>query len=415
MLSRSPVVIAVSLLAGMTGPLAAQRASGPACDELNAGVALPSGFCTTIFADSVGAARHLVVAPNGDVFIAIGNGRGGRGGVLALRDTDGDGKADLKERWGENGGNGIALRGNNLYFATNDAVLRYNIRTGELKPAGAPDTLVRELPAVRSHTPKSIALGRANELYVNIGSPSNVCATQKVGQDPCPELETRAGIWQFDLTRLNQRQSDGVHYATGLRNIVALMTSADGQLWGAQHGRDALFQDFPQYFDQKAGAEKPAEIFVSIGKGDDYGWPYCFYDQDLQKQVLAPEYGGDGKQIGRCAEMDTPLVAFPGHWAPNGVFFKSNRGFPAKYHGGLFVAFHGSWNRAPEPQAGTNVTFVPFRNGRPTGDYEVFADWAVKGRSAPYRPVGLAEGTDGSLYVTDDVGGRIYRVDFRGR
>ena len=407
--------IALAAVAFFTTAVSAQRVDRPACDELNAGVVLPTGFCIAIFADSVGASRHLVVAPNGDVFVAVANGRGARGGILALRDTNGDGRADVKERWGENGGNGIALRGSNLYFATNDAVLRYNLGAGELRSAAAPDTLVRELPAVRSHTAKSIALGRNNELYVNIGSPSNVCATQKVGQDPCSELETRAGIWQFDLTRLNQRQADGTRFATGLRNIVALMTTPDGQVWGAQHGRDNLFQDFPQYFDQKAGAEKPAEIFARIEKGDDFGWPYCFYDQDQGKQVLAPEYGGDGKQVGRCANADKPLVAFPGHWAPNGVLFKSDRQFPAKYRGGLFVAFHGSWNRAPEPQAGFNGAFVPFRNGQPTGAYEVFADWPAKGRNVPYRPVGLAEGTDGSLYITDDVGGRIYRVFYRQR
>ena len=272
--------IALASLALFAARVSAQRVDRPACDELNGGVALPSGFCIAIFADSVGAARHLVVAPNGDVIVAVANGRGARGGILTLRDTNGDGRADLKERWGENGGNGIALRGSNLYFATNDAVLRYNLRAGELRATAGPDTIVRELPAVRSHTPKSIALGRNNELYVNIGSPSNVCATQKVGQDPCPELETRAGIWQFDLTKLNQRQADGTRFATGLRNIVALMTTPDGQVWGAQHGRDNLFQDFPQFFDQKAGAEKPAEIFARIEKDDDFGWPYCFYDQD---------------------------------------------------------------------------------------------------------------------------------------
>src|SRR5262249_28300467 len=150
---------------------------------------------------------------------------------------------------------------------------------GQLVAAGNPDTLVRDLPANRSHTAKSIALGQGNDLYVNIGSPSNVCASNKVGQDPCSELETRAGIWLFDASKLNQQQGDGTRFATGLRNIVALMFS-NGQLYGAQHGRDNLFQDFPQYFSQKDGAEKPAEIFARIEKGDDYGWPYCFFDQD---------------------------------------------------------------------------------------------------------------------------------------
>ncbi len=413
----------VALILAVLAPLQAQRNSQPACHPQNAAITVPQGFCVAIFADSVGPARHLVVAPNGDVFVAIGNaGRSGqRGGVLALRDTNGDGKADQRERFGENGGNGIALRGTQLFFAPDNAVLRYNLPSGQLTATGAPDTLVRELPAVRSHTAKSIALGRGNELYVNIGSPSNVCSNGPTGQDPCPELEMRAGIWLFDTAKLNQRQSDGTRFATGLRNIVALMYGADGQLYGAQHGRDNLFQGFPQYFSQKDGAEKPAEIFARIERGDDYGWPYCFYDQDQQKQILAPEYGGDGKQTGRCAEKDVPLVAFPGHWAPNGVLFYSGQQFPAKYRGGLFVAFHGSWNRAPEPQAGYNVTFVPFANGRPSAGYEVFANGfagqptIVNPRDAVHRPVGLAQAPDGSLYVTDDVGGRIYRIFYTGR
>jgi glucose/arabinose dehydrogenase len=111
-----------------------------------------------------------------------------------------------------------------------------------------------------------------------------------------------------------------------------------------------------------------------------------------------------------------PAVAFPGHWAPNAIHVYRGTQFPGEYRGGAFVAFHGSWNRAPLPQQGYNVTFVPFENGRPTGRFTVFADgFRGETRETTYRPTGLAEGPDGSLYVSDDRGGRIYRISWRGR
>jgi glucose/arabinose dehydrogenase len=395
----------------------------PACAPDNAGLTLPAGFCASIFADSLGRPRHIAVARNGDVFVAMG-GRGG--GVLALRDANRDGQAEVQARFGPSSGGGIALRGNNLFFAPNDAVLRYTLQPGQLEPSGAPDTIARELPAGSGHTVKTVALGRNNELFVNIGSATNSCQVadrqnESPGHDPCTELETRAGIWLFDAARKNQRQSDGSRFATGLRNMVAITTTADGVLYGVQHGRDQLFQNWGKLFDAKYSAENPAEILVRLDRGDDYGWPYCFYSVETKQQVLAPEYGGDGKQVGRCSARKTPLVAFPGHWAPNAVLFYTGSQFPAKYRGGVFVAFHGSWNRAPQPQGGFNVAFVPFANGRPSGNYEVFAD-GFAGRptiaspgDAAHRPGGLALSPDGALYVTDDAGGRIYRISYSPR
>ena len=133
--------------------------------------------------------------------------------------------------------------------------------------------------------------------------------------------------------------------------------------------------------------------------------------------MLAPEYGGDGKQVGRCKDKQEPLVAFPGHWAPDGLTFYAGTQFPERYRGGAFVAFHGSWNRAPLPQAGYRVAFVPFKNGKPVGGYETFADgfWKEDPAGPKHRPVGVAVGPDGSLYITDDAAGTIWRVMYRGR
>lgn len=410
----------VLLLSFFTFAASASAQTPPPCAADNAGLELPAGFCATVFADSVRGARHIVVAPNGDVFVATRNSRDQRGGIVALRDTTRDGKADMRVNYGVNGGNGIALRDKNLWFATDDAVLRYSLPIGNLLATSQVDTIVRGLPT-GGHASKSIAIGKDNDLYVNFGSRTNACQAEdrqprSPGNDPCAELDTRAGIWRFHATRKNQQPSRDARFATGLRNTNALTFAPDGELYGAQHGRDNLADNWG--FTSEQSAEKPAEILVHIEKGDDYGWPYCYYDQDLKSHVLAPEYGGDGKQVGdRCDDLDEPLVAFPGHWAPNGLVMYDGQQFPARYRRGFFIAFHGSWNRAPLPQGGYSVVFVPMQGDEP-GAYEVFATGfagtVVQPRDADHRPVGVAVGPDGSLFVTDDAGGRIYRIFYRG-
>ena len=394
-----------------------------ACDADNGGISLPDGFCAAVVADSLGPARHIAVAPNGDLFVAIRNTRDAKGGVVALRDTNRDGRMDLRERFGDNGGSGIALVGSTLFFATDDAVLRYAIPRASIRPSGAADTVVGQLPTGRSHTAKTIAV-RGNDLFVNVGSPTNSCQLgdrqpQSPGQDPCPDLETRAGIWRFDARRSGQRQSDGERWATGIRNAVAITVDpSSGDLWVAQHGRDQLWQNWPAHFDTTESAELPAEELFRVARGDDFGWPYCFYDGQAKRKVLAPEYGGDGQQVGRCASAKNPVAAMPAHWAPNGLTFYRAQQFPARFRGGAFIAFHGSWNRAPRPQGGYNLVFVPIANGA-ASPYEVFATGfagdSVQPAGARHRPVGLAVGPDGSLYVSDDRGGRIWRVMWRGK
>ena len=180
-----------------------------------------------------------------------------------------------------------------------------------------------------------------------------------------------------------------------------------GKLYAAPHGRDQLAQNWG--FTDQQGAELPAEEFMQVEAGDDFGWPYCYYDWQQKLLVLAPEYGGNGKAVGRCSSRKDPLIGFPGHWAPMAIVFYSATQFPAKYRGGAFVAFHGSWNRAPLPQAGYRVDFVPFgAPGKPTGEFETFAT-SGKGPTS-LRPAGLAVGPDGSLYIADQSSGTIWRV-----
>jgi glucose/arabinose dehydrogenase len=406
------------------------------CPGDNAGLTLPSGFCATIFADSVGGARDIVVAPNGDVFVQLRSGPGGRraaqrergssagGGILALRDTKHAGKADTTARFGDIGGTGIGLHGGYLYADDRTRIVRYPLAPGSLTPSGPAEAIVVDLPT-GGHEARNFTFDESGALYLNVGSGTNSCQVEdrskgSPGHDPCTELERRAGIWKFDANKRDQTQATGQHFATGIRNAMGLaINPVDGKLYATQHGRDQLFQSWPQYFTAQAGAENPAEELVQVNAGDDFGWPYCFFSVDEKKLVLAPEYGGDGKKVGRCADKKAPIAYFPGHWAPMSLLFYTGTQFPAKYRGGAFIAFHGSWNRAPEPQAGFRVVFVPMKNGAPGGAYETFVDGFAGTTKSPdgalHRPVGLAEAPDGSLFITDDKGGRIWRVTYTGQ
>jgi glucose/arabinose dehydrogenase len=203
-----------------------------------------------------------------------------------------------------------------------------------------------------------------------------------------------------------------------MRQMIAL-TWHNGALHAAMHGRDQLSTLWPELFTVEQSADLPSETLLRVEQGSNFGWPYCYHDWMKDTLVLAPEYGGDGKKIGRCNQFVPPLAGFPGHWAPNDLLFYSATQFPAKYQGGAFIAFHGSWNRAPLPQAGYNVTFVPFADGKPSGKYEVFADGfagkmpLARPGDATARPEGLAIGPDGSLYVSEGQKGRIWRIMHR--
>jgi len=186
-----------------------------------------------------------------------------------------------------------------------------------------------------------------------------------------------------------------------------------------QHGRDQLHEFWPELYTENDGVNLPAEEFFLIKEGMDFGWPYCYYDQDKKKKILAPEYGGNADSAGRCKGKQDPIMAFPGHIAPNCLRFYTGSMFPEKYRNGAFIAFHGSWNRAPQEQLGFFVAFVPFKDSYPSGPYEIFAD-GFKGPDkvmspddALHRPMGLAIGPDGSLYITDSKDGKLWRILFK--
>jgi glucose/arabinose dehydrogenase len=400
--------------------------AGIPCDSDNGGLTLPPGFCALVVARGLGPARHIAVRPNGDLFIAINNSTAGPGGIVALRDTNADGRADLLERFGPTGGNGIALQGNSLFFAPDDRILRYDFAGDALLPGLGPFTVVSDLPsgAVGEHDRKTVVLDHAGGLLVNIGSPSDACQEMNriplsPGIFPCPQLATRAGIWRFSAMGTGQVQSDGVRFATELRNMNALAVDpASGVLYGAQNGRDLLSLYWPTIYSVQQHVLVPAEELFRIEQGKRYGWPYCYFDGVKNMKLLSPEYGGDASQVGMCVDRERPITAYPAHWAPLSMLFYTGSQFPPQYSGGLFIAFHGSQPAPPSPGAGFVVTFAPWHNGEPAADFRIFADGFAGGNltvaGAAHRAVGLAQGPKGELYVTDDQAGWVWRISYVG-
>jgi glucose/arabinose dehydrogenase len=396
-------------------------AAAPKCDADNGGLKLPAGFCALVAADGVGTARHLAVAANGDVYVSL---RGQMpGGVVALRDADGDGRFETKEPFGTGSTTGIALRNGYLYIATLTTVERYKMTPGQLKPAGPSETIVT-LPTQRGHADKGIAFDGKGSLYVNVGAPSNACQmpdrqAKVPGQDPCELLEKHGGIWKFDENKLGQQQENGTRFATGLRQMPAI-TWHDNALYILMNNRDQLDTLWEGQFTSQENAERPAEPMFRAEQGANFGWPYCFFDYGQKKLLLNPEYGGDGKMVGRCSQFTPPIASFPAHWAPVDVMFYSGSQFPARYRDGAFIAFHGSWNRAPMPQDGYNVSFQPFANGKPSGMFEVFAEGfagaspLMQPNAAAARANGVAQAADGSLYIAESQKGKIWRVMYQG-
>jgi glucose/arabinose dehydrogenase len=392
-------------------------------DADNAGLVLPAGFGALQVADKIGKVRHLAVTASGDIYAKLMRAKGNNG-ILLLQDTNGDGKTEKVTGFGNFGGTGLTIKNGYLYASSDSEVYRYKLDAQQqvIDPVH-PEKIITGLVFRWQHESKSVVLDNAGNIYVNVGAPSNSCQEQdrakgSKGRFPCPILETAGGIWQFKADKLNQTYKDGVRYATGLRNVVGLdWNTSNDHLFVMQHGRDQLFEMFPEYYSATDGSELPAECMYMLEKGNDAGWPYIYYDPIQKKKMLAPEYGGDGKKTGGEKAID-PVVAFPAHLAPNGLLFYTGTQFPEKYRNGAFVAFHGSWNRSPL-QKGYFVAFVPFKDGKPSGEWEIFANnfagitEVTSTGDAQHRPCGLAQGPDGSLYVSDDNTGRIYRIIYK--
>ena len=415
----------------------AAAANTPTCPNNDSGLALPAGFCASIFADGIGHARHMVAAPNGVLYVNTWSGRyyandtpHAGGFLVALQDKSGSGRAEVVERFGEtaqtggHGGTGIGMYRGALFAESNDRIVRYSLPANAIAPSGSPDTIVSGLPLGGDHPMHPFIIDDKGSMYIDVATATNACQLKNrtphsPGIDPCTELETRGGVWLYDASKTNQTFSPADRFATGVRNAEGFAIDSSGRVFVTLHGRDQLYTNWPELYKPDQEATLPAEELLLLQKNGDYGWPECYYDAFAEKLVLAPEYRGNGgKKIGVCANKIGPVATFPAHWAPNAMVFYDKAHFPEHYRGGVFIAFHGSWNRAPYAQGGYNVVFQGLDGDHASGQCEVFADGFAGPVKSPaeaeHRPSGVAVGPDGSLYVSDDIRGRIYKIVYHG-
>ena len=335
---------------------------------------VPAGFRIAVFASGLTGARHLAVSPEGTLIVAR------RAEIVALPDRDRDGHAEPEVLLsGLTYAHSVAFANGYLYFTTTPALMR--VRWVDGRPSGTPERLA-ELPTSTPslHTSRSLVIGRDGRLYVSIGSSCNVCVE--------PDAR-RTTIQVFDADG-----SNGHTFASGLRNAVGMVWHPEtGKLWTTDIGQDQLSDDLP-----------PDEIDV-VEEGKHYGFPY-FYGRGV------PNPAAEVRDVTRpvTAEQAVPPVAeLPAHTTPLGMTFYTGTQFPAAYRHALFVSMKGSTTRSEK--VGYKLVRVLLKDGRPAG-VEDFATGWLKDGAVSGRPVGLATGADGALYVADDNKGFIYRISY---
>lgn len=349
----------------------------------------PPGFRVTLFRAGLDHPRHLIAAPNGDVLLAEPS----EDQITLLRDTDGDGRADLVQPFIEDldRPHGLAIHGGYLYVADTVRVWRVPYRPGDLKPRG-PLEKVTEDGAIGSgggHWTRNVAVSPdGTRLFVSVGSAGNI------GEEQAP----RATIQSFRIDGPGGTAGGQATFASGLRNPVGIaFLPGSNRLFTVVNERDGLGDDLvPDYL-------------TEVKSGAFYGWPYSYIGQNPQ-----PTYAERRPDLVRQAVV--PDVLFKSHSAPIGLIFYQGRQFPADYRGDAIVTLRGSWNSGKP--VGYQLVRVKFRDGKPEGDYEVFLDGFRSGgtdRAEVWgRPAGVAEMPDGSLLVTDDTGKTIWRISYGG-
>ncbi len=343
---------------------------------------LPPLFRINVFAVGLSGPRMMAVAPNGDLFVAEINS----GNIAVLRDGDHNGAADSVERFagGLDSPHSLAFHDSYLYVATDSKVVRYPYQPGDLKARGDAETVVPNLPTGAGHHTRTLAFGPDGKLYVAAGSSCNVCEES----DP-----RRAAISVYNLGA-DGKADAGRIFSKGLRNAVGLTFAPNSNnLWAVVNGRDNIGNDIPH------------EMLVQAKDGADYGWPYCY-----DNRVYDSDFGQ--KDASYCQHTTVADLMMQAHSAPLGLDFYTGQQFPSEFRGGLFVGFHGSWNRTPP--TGYKLVYVPFKDGQPQPAQDFATGWLRANGNHWGRPVAPITGADGSLYLSDDASGVIYRIYFVG-
>ncbi|HET7085889.1 MAG TPA: PQQ-dependent sugar dehydrogenase [Rhizomicrobium sp.] len=403
--------------------LAFSLAGGQALAAEPDNLVLPAGFHASIVAEGLGPIRHMAVRDNGDIYVSTLHRRDQPStGIIALRPGPDHKAAQTEHFGGVDQGTGIRIHKGALYAASGSGIYRFVLDGNSLVPSAPPEILVDGL----SPGNHPIAFDGKGSMFVSLDGGGNICADpnapkggKPVGLKPCPNLAVKGGVWRFDDSRPGQKFSDGEHYATGIRSSSALDWHAGDALYSAMHGRDGTHEAFPEFVTASDDDAIPDEMFRVV-KDTDMGWPYTYYDAARKMRLVSPEYGGDGKTSPAGESYAAPVVAFQPRPAVLDLAFYNGNRFPQKYRGGAFLAMHGSESGKlfAVGQGGYNITFVPF-TGKRAGTPVVFADGFAGSsagdknpKSSAYRPVGVAVGADGALYVADSNKGRIWRIAY---
>ena len=329
---------------------------------------VPAGFKVSVFADNLKGVRYLVLGPGNAIYAS----QPGPGLVVKLTDNNHDGVANsvVTVASGLRGPFGLAFRGDTLYVAEEGDVIRLDQR------GGRPTTIISDIPT-GGHSTRTILFGPDGKLYLAVGSSCNLCDERD---------SLRAAVSQF-----NPDGSGGRVFARGLRNTVGLaFNPKTGELWGGNNDRDMLGDDLP-----------PEHVNI-IKAGRNYGWPDCYLPGKPN-----PEYGN-----ANCSNVEPPAITIQAHSAPLGIAFYTGTQFPKDYRGDAFVTLHGSWNRSVPTGAKVVRIHVDPSGERAVGVDDFVTGWQLPNGSRWGRPVGLLVLPDGSLLVSDDTGGKIWRVSY---